>query len=105
MKDIQNTLNSWHRAFAELLKELFVPLNLAVFPELPVIGKPPQVDIMFFRREQTVWTTEQLERLPDGIRQSKATYILLEFKYTESVNKEAFIQARRMTTFINATNS
>jgi hypothetical protein len=94
MKENQNTLNSWHQAFAEILRELFVPLNLAVFPELPVIGKPPQVDIMFFQRDQAVWTTEQLERLPDGIRQCKATYILLEFKYTESVNEDAFIQAR-----------
>jgi hypothetical protein len=94
MKDIQNNLDSWHQAFAEWLRELFVPLNLAVFPELPVVGKPPRVDIMFFQREQAVWTKEQLERLPDGIRQSKASYILLEFKYTESVNEEAFVQAR-----------
>ena len=93
MTDNKNTFNSWHRAFAELLRELFTPLNLAVFPELPVMAKPPQVDILFFRREQAVWTTEQFERLPDGIRQCKAAYILLEFKYTESVNKEAFVQA------------
>jgi len=94
MPELQNTLNSWHRAFAEFLRELFVPLNLAIFPELPVIGKPPQVDIMFFKREPAVWTEPQLERLPDGIRQCKATYIMLEFKYTESVNEDAFVQAR-----------
>ncbi len=93
MTDIQYTLNSWHRAFAELLRELFIPLNIAVFPELPVAGKPPQVDMMFFQREQAIWTPEQFQRLPDGIRQSKATYILIEFKFTETANKAAFTQA------------
>jgi hypothetical protein len=90
----KNIFNSWHRAFAELLRELFTPLDIAVFPEVPVMSKPPQVDILLFRREQAVWTDEQFERLPDGIRQSHAAYILLEFKYTESVNEEAFVQAR-----------
>jgi hypothetical protein len=94
MTDNQNIFNSWHRAFAELLRELFTPLDIAVFPEVPVMSKPPQVDILLFRREQAVWTAEQFERLPDGIRQCNAAYILLEFKYTESVNEEAFVQAR-----------
>ena len=93
MTDNQSIFNSWHRAFAELLRELFTPLDIAVFPEVPVMSKPPQVDILLFRREQAVWTSEQFERLPDGIRQSHATDILLEFKYTESVNEETFIQA------------
>jgi len=72
-------IKTWHRAFAELLRELFTPLDIAVFPEVPVMSQPPQVDILLFRREQAVWTAEQFERLPDGIRQCNATYILLEF--------------------------
>jgi hypothetical protein len=94
MKEIENTFNSWHLTFAELLKELLIPLNINIFPECPMIGNPPPEDIMLLRHEQTAWTTEQFERLPDGIRHFKTTDILLKFKYTELVNEEAFIQAR-----------
>jgi hypothetical protein len=31
--------------------------------------------------------------LPDGIRNSKASHILIEFKYTESFNEKALQQA------------
>ncbi|MCK5524631.1 MAG: hypothetical protein KAI83_16015 [Thiomargarita sp.] len=51
------------------------------------MGKSPEVDILLFQRETLKWTIEQQERLPDGIRQSDARSILLEFKYTESVDK------------------
>ncbi len=47
---------------------------------------------MLLRRETPCWTDEQLIRLPDGIRESTANHILLEFKYTESVNETVFQQ-------------
>jgi len=45
------------------------------------------------RREHDKWTPEQFECLPDGIRESTAQHILIEFKATESLSKEAIIQA------------
>jgi len=57
------------------------------------MANPPEADILLLRREQhEYWTDEQLERLPDGIRDSTARHILIEFKATESVSKETFIQ-------------
>jgi len=57
------------------------------------MANPPEADILLLRREQhEYWTDEQLERLPDGIRDSTAHHILIEFKATESVSKETFIQ-------------
>ncbi len=48
---------------------------------------------MLLRRKGKFWTPEQQARLPDGIRQSHANHILCEFKYTQSVNKVALLQA------------
>jgi hypothetical protein len=94
MTDEKTIYNSWHVAFAEVLKVFFTPLNLSVLPEVPVMGKSPEVDILLFQRETLKWTIKQQERLPDGIRQSDARSVLLEFKYTESVDKSALIQAQ-----------
>jgi hypothetical protein len=57
------------------------------------ISNPPRVDVLILRQADTAWTAEQLERLPDGIRQSTASHILLEFKYTQSVNDDVLIQS------------
>jgi hypothetical protein len=40
-----------------------------------------------------------LARLPDGIRDSHASHILIEFKYTESVNEDAWLQTLGYDTF------
>jgi hypothetical protein len=45
------------------------------------------------RRNTLNWTAEQRARLPDGIRDSKASHILIELKYTQSLNEEALTQA------------
>ncbi len=94
MADEKTTYKSWHVAFAEVLKVFFTPLKLSVLPEVSVMGKSPEVDILLFQRETLKWTIKQQERLPDGIRQSDARSVLLEFKYTESVDKSALIQAQ-----------
>ena len=73
-------------------------LNLAevhvnVTTELSVLTESPRVDILLLRREGAAWTDAQRARLPDGIRDSTAAHVLVEFKYTESVTKDGILQA------------
>jgi hypothetical protein len=74
----------WHRLLGEVLEKLLTPVGLSVYTELSLMNRPPRADILILRRQQAHWTTAQLERLPDGVRDSQASHILLEFKYTES---------------------
>lgn len=83
----------WHKVFGEGFEKFLSGVDILVLTEVPVMSKSPEVDILLLRRNEPAWTTEQLKRLPDGIRQSKASHILLEFKYTESINRKAFLQA------------
>jgi hypothetical protein len=94
MVDSKKSQKLWHVAFGEVLENLFPPLNIEVLTEVQIMNKSPKVDILLLDIQHAAWTTEQLQRLPDGIRQCKARQILLEFKFTESVNEDAFIQAR-----------
>ena len=78
----------WHLLLGGLLERTLPPVGITVQMELPIMNKPPRADILLLRREKgDQWTPEQYGRLPDGIRDSNAKHILLEFKYTESVNK------------------
>ncbi|ETR65353.1 MAG: hypothetical protein OMM_06071 [Candidatus Magnetoglobus multicellularis str. Araruama] len=83
----------WHRIFGQLLEGLLTPLNLDVYTDLPVMAFPPEADIVIIRRKEATWTSEQRKYLPDGIRDTDAHYIIIEFKYTESVNLIALKQA------------
>jgi hypothetical protein len=83
----------WHRLLGEVLEKLLTPVDLSVYTELAVMNLPPKADILIIRRKQAQWTTAQLERLPDGVRDSQASHILLEFKYTESLTAKASRQA------------
>ena len=83
----------WHRILGKILEELLTPFGISVHTETPVMSNPPQLDILILRRNQEQWTSEQLAILPDGIRDSQATDILLEFKYTESIDDDAWMQA------------
>jgi hypothetical protein len=83
----------FHRIFGQMLEGLLIPLNLEVFTELPVMSFPPEADVVLIRRNKNTWTVRQREFLPDGIRDSHARYVIIEFKYTESVNKKALQQA------------
>jgi len=82
----------WHRLLATLLEELLSPVGIQVYTDFPLLSKSPEADILLLRRDSPQWTTEQRLRLPDGIRDSSASQILIEFKYTESINEEAFLQ-------------
>ncbi len=97
MTDTQKT--RWHRLLGKFLEELLVPVGIAVYTEFPVMNNPPEVDILLLRKNISKWTKAQLERLPDGIRDSKAEHILIEFKYTESINEKAFRQTLAYDTF------
>jgi len=47
---------------------------------------------LLLKRAPGPWTELQRSRLPDGIRDSQANVILLEFKYTESLSADALRQ-------------
>ena len=83
----------WHRIFGQMLEGLLCPLNLEVYTELPVMSFPPEADVVIIRRHEKTWTDTQRKYLPDGIRDTHAKYVIIEFKYTESVNKNALQQA------------
>lgn len=82
----------WHRLLGNLLKRLLTPTGITVLTDLPVMSEPPEADILLLRRDHKSWTKEQKARLPDGIRDTRAGHVLLEFKYSESINKKVFRQ-------------
>ena len=82
----------WHKWFGTFLRLLLEPLGLQVETEHAVMKELPEADVVIIRNKTDTWTREQLKWLPDGIRQSKARYILIEFKYSESLNDDTFCQ-------------
>ncbi|MDM8559370.1 hypothetical protein [Candidatus Parabeggiatoa sp. HSG14] len=84
---------SWHRLLARLLELVLSPVNIEVLSDVDVMTEPPEADILLLRRQTAQWTEAQRALLPDGIRESNASHILIEFKYTQSFNKLALQQA------------
>lgn len=76
----------WHRLLGALLTYILTSVNISVQTDVPIMTDPPEVDILLLRRYDRQWTQDQRLRLPDGIRDSPAHTILIEFKATESVN-------------------
>ncbi len=89
----------WHILLGKLLQELLEPLGITVYTEFSVMAAAPRADILLIRKKRRKWTEEQLRFLPDGIRDSSAEHILLEFKYTESVSRKTFRQILGYETF------
>ncbi|MEZ4732314.1 MAG: hypothetical protein R3E79_34815 [Caldilineaceae bacterium] len=83
----------WHRLLGKWLELLLTHVDIAVYTEPQVMSEPPKVDILLLRRNSATWTPAQLRLLPDGVRDSVASHILIEFKFTESLNRERFQQA------------
>jgi len=83
---------SWHGYFAHMVALLLEPVALEVRTEAPIMSTSPVVDLLIMRPDSETWTPEQLKRLPDGIRQSKARSILIEFKYMESLSETSLNQ-------------
>jgi hypothetical protein len=92
VNESQSQQTDWHLPFGESLEWDLTPVGVPIYPEALVMSQPPRVDVLIPRQPKTAWTAEQLERLPDGIRQNTASHILLEFKYTESISDNAIIQ-------------
>jgi hypothetical protein len=63
------------------------------------MSKPPEADILLLKRDRAGWTPAQRALLPEGIRDSQASHVLLEFKYTESVSEDALLQSLGYDTF------
>ncbi|KPA09038.1 hypothetical protein MHK_010728 [Candidatus Magnetomorum sp. HK-1] len=82
----------WHDWFGNLFKVSLIPTGLDVETDVPVMKKLPEADIVIIRRTGTRWTKNQLQRLPDGIRHTQAIHVLIELKYTESINTDAICQ-------------
>jgi hypothetical protein len=83
----------WHRLLGKLLELLLAPVGITVQSEVQVTSDPPKVDIVLLRRSSGPWTAEQLRLLCDGLRDAVALHLLIEFKFSESFNAEALLQA------------
>ena len=82
-----------HQVLGKLLHLSLAPVQITVHIEVDLLGGAPKADILLLRREGAMWSEGQRARLPDGVRDSAAGQVLLEFKYTESVNETALAQA------------
>ncbi len=90
----------WHQLLGNMFSELLSPVGVEVHTDYSVMTAPPEADVLLVqKRRQARWTDAQRERLPDGIRQSSAQYHLVEFKKTESLNKEVIQQILGYTFF------
>jgi hypothetical protein len=82
-----------HQVLGALCLLSLAPVQISVHMDVDLLGKPPKADILLLRREGEAWNAAQRARLPDGVRDSAAAHVLVEFKYTESVNETALAQA------------
>ena len=93
MEKTKKSNTRWHLILGAMLEELLTPVGIEIYTDFPVMADRPKADILLLRKKTPKWTPEQLARLPDGVRDSRADHILLEFKHTESVGLSAFRQA------------
>jgi len=91
--DSEKTDHGWHRWFGNMFKEMLTPLGLEVHTEFFVMTDPPRADVVVIRKPLREWTKEQLMFLPDGIRDSRAAHVLIEFKHTESLDRNTFCKS------------
>lgn len=89
----QMSRTQWHRLLAKLFELLLTPLGISVHTEMPVISEPPKIDILLLRRRSAEWTVAQLHLLCDGLRHTLAANLVIEFKFSESFNATALLQA------------
>ncbi|MFN8439753.1 MAG: hypothetical protein U0175_03235 [Caldilineaceae bacterium] len=95
---------NWHLLLGMLLKALLGFVGIIVQTEVNLARKPLKLDILLIRRDEPFWTEAQFARLPDGIRQRSEPNILCEFKYTESLNRDALVQALNYETLYRIEN-
>lgn len=82
-----------HQVLGRLLQLSLTPVAITVNIEVDLLGESPKADALLLRRQGSAWNAAQRARLPDGVRDSAAGHVLIEFKYTESVNERGLAQA------------
>ena len=75
----------WHKLLAGVLEEWLTPVGIKVQTEIPISSNPPKADILLLKSPDKKINHQQYLRLSDGLRDSSANQLLLEFKYTESL--------------------
>ncbi len=83
----------YHRILGSGMQLNLATVKVTVATESSILSESPRVDILLLRREGAAWNEAQRARLPDGICDSTAAHILVEFKYTESVTEDGILQA------------
>lgn len=83
----------YHRLLGSGMRLSLAAVQVNVTTESSILSDSPRVDILLLRREGEAWTAAQRARLPDGVRDSAAAHILVEFKYTESVTEDGILRA------------
>jgi len=82
----------YHRLFCDYMKNIFIPLDLKVETNYPIMKGSPELDVLIIN-DKKKWTKEQLQYLPDGLRDSTSIHNILELKYTQSVNYKSLCQS------------
>lgn len=82
----------WHDWLGALLIEVLTVFGAEILSNFPVTTLPPKADILLIRRSGKGWSEELRRYLPDGLRDCLAMYTILDLKYTESINADAFFQ-------------
>ncbi len=96
----------WHQLLGKLFELVLTSLGIKVHVDFNLMSKPPRADILLLRRDphQRTWTIEQLASLPDGIRDSSASHILAELKYTEVVTGDVLEKVHGYDIFYRTTH-
>lgn len=82
----------WHDWLGTLLIEVLTAFGAEIHYSFPVTTLPPKADILLIQRPGEEPNEALRGYLPDGLRDESAMYIILDLKYTESINEEAFFQ-------------
>jgi hypothetical protein len=83
----------YHQLLGSGMQLNLTAVQVFVTTESSILSESPRVDILLLRRQGKAWNEAQRARLPDGVRDSAAAHVLVEFKYTESVTEDGILQA------------
>ncbi|MCP4695929.1 MAG: hypothetical protein GY862_03625 [Gammaproteobacteria bacterium] len=82
----------WHQILGGILKEWLTPAGILVQHDAPIGVELPRADILLLKSARGKMRHKQRQRLADGLRDCRANHLVLEFKYTESLNEDALTQ-------------
>ncbi len=82
----------WHRLFANIQQEWLEDVQVTVKADTPLSAEPLETDMLLLSSISKQWTEAQRAKLADGIRDTPTAHVLIELKYTQSANPEAFLQ-------------